>query len=66
MSFIFLLVSTVLGKNPPGKKPPPPDSKPNPIPNLTPTLLLTPHGGFFPGGFCPDTSFYISQIISQI
>ena len=28
----------------------PPDSKPNPIPNLTLILPLTPHGGFFPGG----------------
>ena len=39
---------TVLGKNPPGKKNPGP--KPNPIPNLTLTLPLTPHGGFFSGG----------------
>ena len=33
----------------------PPDSKPNPIPNLTPALPLTPHRGFFPGRFFPDT-----------
>ena len=46
----------VLGKNPPGKKPP--DPKPNPVPNLTLTLPLTPHGGIFPGGFFPDISGY--------
>ena len=33
----------------------PPDSKPNPIPNLTPALPLTPHRGFLPGRFFPDT-----------
>ena len=33
----------------------PPDSKPNPIPNLTLTLPLTPHEVFFPEGFFPDT-----------
>ena len=33
----------------------PPDSKPNPIRNLTLTLTLTPHGVFFPEGFFPDT-----------
>ena len=49
-----ILSEKVLGKNPPGN-PPPPDSKTNPIPNLTLTLLLTPHGGFFPGVFFPDT-----------
>ena len=35
---------------------PPPDAKPNPIPNLI--LTLTPHrggGDFFPGGFFPNT-----------
>ena len=32
----------------------PPNSKPNAIPNLTKTPLLTPHGGFFPGGFFPE------------
>ena len=39
---VFLIVFTVLGKNPP-------DSKPNPIPNLTLTLPLTLHGGLFSG-----------------
>ena len=34
-------------KSPPEKGPP--DSKPNPIPNLTLSLPLNPHGGFFPG-----------------
>ena len=38
----------VLGKNPPGKSPP--DPKPNPIPNLTLNIPLTPYGGLFPGG----------------
>ena len=42
----------VLGKNPPAKKPP--DSKPNPIPNLTLTLPLAPSRGLFSGGFFPD------------
>ena len=28
-----------------------PDSKPKPIPNLTLTRPLTPHGGFFPWDF---------------
>ena len=37
----------VLGKNPSGKKPP--DPKPNPIPNLT--LTLIPQGAFFSGYF---------------
>ena len=32
------------------RKKAPPDSKPNPVPNLTFTLLLTPHGGLFSGG----------------
>ena len=45
-----ILCETVLGKNPPRKKSPPPDYKPNPIPNLTLTLPLTPHGGLFSGG----------------
>ena len=36
-----------------------PDPTPNPIPNLTLPLPLTPHGGFFPGGFFPDTNWYI-------
>ena len=45
-----ILCETVLGKNPPGKKPPTPGSKVNPIPNLTLTLPLTPHGGLFSGG----------------
>ena len=49
-----MLCETVLGKNPPGN-PLLPDSKPNPIPNLTLTLPWTPHGGFFPGGIFPDT-----------
>ena len=45
--FALILVLAVLGKNTPGKKPPP-DSKPNPIL----TLPLTPHGGlFFRGDF---------------
>ena len=35
-------------KKSPGKKPP--DSKPNPIPNLILTLPLTPHGGLFSEG----------------
>ena len=35
-----------------GEKPPPSDSKPNPIPNLTLTLPWPLTGGFF-----PDTSF---------
>ena len=42
----------VIGKNPPGKNPP--DSKPNPMPNLILTLPLTPHeggGAFFRGDF---------------
>ena len=43
-----ILCETVLGKNPPEKYPP--DSKPNPILNLTLTLLLTPHGRLFSGG----------------
>ena len=34
---------------PPEKRPS--DSKPNPIPNLNLTLLLTPHGGLFSRGF---------------
>ena len=38
----------VSGKKSPGKKPP--DSKPNPIPNLNLTLHLIPHGGLFSGG----------------
>ena len=37
-----------LEKIPPEKNPP--DSKPNPIPNLTLTLPLTPHGGLFSRG----------------
>ena len=37
----------VLGKNFPGKSPP--DPKPIPIPNLTPTLPLIPYGGLFSG-----------------
>ena len=41
-----------LGKIPPEKIPP--DSKPNPIPNLDPTPDSS-RGGFFPGGFFPDT-----------
>ena len=45
-----ILSEKVLGKNRPGNLPPP-DSKTNPIPNLTLTLLLSPHGGFFPGVF---------------
>ena len=40
-------------KSPPEKSPP--DSKPNPIPNLTLALPLTPHRGFLPGRFFPDT-----------
>ena len=36
-----ILCETVLGKNPPR------DYNPNPIPNLTLTLPLTPHGGAF-------------------
>ena len=47
-----ILCKTVLGKNPPRKKAAPlptSDSKPNPIPNLTLTLPLTPHGGLFSG-----------------
>ena len=32
------------------------NSKPNPIPNLTVTLRLTSYGGFFLGGFFPDTA----------
>ena len=47
----------VLGKNPSTEKNSP-DPKPNSIPNLTLTVLLNPHGGgggFFPGGFFPDT-----------
>ena len=39
---------TVLGKEPP--EIPPPDPKPNPITDLTLTLLLTRHGGLFSGG----------------
>ena len=54
------MIITVLGKNPPGKKPP--DSKPKPIPNLNLILPLTPHGGLFPGGFFPDTDNNIRQI----
>ena len=38
----------VLGKHPPGKKSPA-DPKPIPIPNLTLTLPLTPHGWLFSG-----------------
>ena len=47
----------VLGKNPPGTSPPP-DSKTNPIRNLTETLHLTAHGGTFSGGFLPGTLLY--------
>ena len=47
------MANAVLGKNPPEKSPP--DSKLNPIPNLTLALPLTPHGGFFPEGFFADT-----------
>ena len=47
----------VLGKNPPGT-PPPPDSKINPIRNLTETLHLTHHWGTFSGGFLPGTLLY--------
>ena len=54
------MIITVLGKNPPGKKPP--DSKPNPIPNLNLTLPLTPHRGLFLRGFFPDTDNNIQQI----
>ena len=47
------------------KKPPlekkPPDSKPNPIRNLTLTLPLTLTGRFFPGRFFPGT-IYMNQI----
>ena len=46
----------VLGKIP--LEPPPPDSKTNPIRNLTETLPLTPHGGTFSWGFLPDTLLY--------
>ena len=49
LSFLDINI-TVLGKKPP------PGSKRNPIPNLTLTLPLTPHGGFFQGGFFPDTN----------
>ena len=45
MFFSLCIISTVLGKNPPGKKNP--DPKPKPIPNLILTLPLTPHGGSF-------------------
>ena len=44
-----ILCETVLGKIPHEKSPP--DSKPNPIPNLTLTLPLTPHGGAFFRGY---------------
>ena len=47
----------VLGKNPPGN-PRIPDPKLYPIPKLTLTLPLTPHGWlFFRGGFFLDTGF---------
>ena len=45
------MLATVLGKNLPGKNPP--DSKPNPIPNLTLTLPHGPSRGNF-----PDTASY--------
>ena len=53
----------VLGKNPPGKKTP--ALKPNPIPNPTLTLHLSPHGGLFPGGFFPDTVLYMLKIFEH-
>ena len=45
LSLLSADVNLVLGKNPPGKKPP--DSKRNPIHNLTLSLPLTPHGELF-------------------
>ena len=48
-------IFSVLGKNSPGKKSP--DSKRNPVPNITLTLPFTPHGGLFSGFFFPETIF---------
>ena len=55
----FHIPSTVQGKNSPEKKPP--DSKPNPIPNLTFTLPLTLTGGFFPGDFFLTLLLHVSS-----
>ena len=54
----------VLGKNPPGKKPP--DPKSTTIPNLTLTLPLTPHGGLFWGGYFHDTKLFIAYLNEMI
>ena len=50
----------VLGKNPSTEKNSP-DPKPNSIPNLTLTVLLTPHGELFSGGF-----FFLTPLIVNI
>ena len=48
MNMKYLFMGSRNPSPPPEKSPP--YTKPNSIPNLTVTVLLTPHGGLFSGG----------------
>ena len=44
----------------------PPELKPNRIPNVTLTLPLTSSGGFFLGGFFPDTAKRFQSVVKKL